>query len=172
MGYAATGSAVVGALAVGVLGGYNPSGFIWSSNWAALAAIVIIAVPMLVVYFVLLRLFRVTEVQDLLGPIVGRLGGRFARGGATPSSAPAHDDAAAAGSRGGPAEAPITAALSTISDDTGIIPRISGQFDPVMYRARPATAPVEKIPGRHTFQGPPGENPHFPDDSDHHRPEA
>lgn len=171
MGYAATGSALVGALAVGLLGGYNPSGFIWSSNWAALAAIVIIAVPMLVVYFVLLRLFRVTEVQDLLGPILGRLGRRFG-GGATPSPAPAHDAGAAAGSHPEPTEAPITATLSTLSDDTGIIPRISGQFDPVMYRARPATAPVERIPGRHTFQGPPGENPHFPDDSEHGRHEA
>lgn len=168
MGYAATGSAVVGAAAVGLLGGYNPSGFIWSSNFAALGAIVIIAVPMLIVYFVLLRVFRVTELRDLLAPILGRLGGRLGGGAAAPSSAgastaPTHDGAGAAASRSEPAEAPITAAI-TISDDTGIIPRISGQFDPVMYRARPSAPPAERLPGRRSFQGPPGQNPHFPED--------
>nr|WP_235779609.1 murein biosynthesis integral membrane protein MurJ [Sinomonas notoginsengisoli] len=168
MGYAATGSAVAGAVAVGLLGGYNPNGFIWSSNWAALAAIVIIALPMLAVYFILLRAFRVTEVRDLLRPILSRLGGRFAAGDPAPSAAPsarsAHDAAAAAASRSARAERPTTAAISTISDDTGIIPRISGQFDPVMYRARPSGAPPENLPGRRSFQGPPGENPHFPED--------
>ncbi|WP_430296757.1 murein biosynthesis integral membrane protein MurJ [Sinomonas sp. B1-1] len=161
MGYAATGSALVGAVAVGLLGGYRPEGFIWSSNWAALAAIAIIAVPMLVVYFVLLRLFRVTELQDLLRPLLGRLGARVA---GAPSPATAHDGAAAAARARADEENPATAALQIISDDTGIIPRISGQFDPVMYRARPSSARIERVPGRRTFQGPPGQNPHFPED--------
>lgn len=165
MGYAATGSAIVGAVAVGLLGGYDPSGFIWSSNFAALAAIVIIAVPMLIAYFVLLRVFKVTEVRDLLRPILGRIGGRLGGGEAAPSPAPSTGDAgAAAGSRSGPGEPPITAAITTISNDTGIIPRISGQFDPVMYRARPTSPTPERLPGRRSFQGPPGENPHFPED--------
>ncbi|WP_139346563.1 murein biosynthesis integral membrane protein MurJ [Sinomonas mesophila] len=165
MGYAAAGSALVGAAAVALLGGYNPEGFIWTSSGAALVAVAVIGVPMLLVYIVLLRAFRVTEVRDLARPLLGRLG---ARGAAAPS--PAHDaGAAATGKAAAPAAgakepvAPMTAPINTLSDDTGIIPRISGQFDPSMYRARPSNTRPERLPGRRTFQGPPGQNPHFPE---------
>jgi putative peptidoglycan lipid II flippase len=79
--------------------------------------------------------------------------------------------------------------------DTGLIPRISGEFDATSFRAGPAperhapAAPSERgthpageylpaedvpgtarggllreeipLPGRRTFQGQPGQNPHF-----------
>jgi putative peptidoglycan lipid II flippase len=162
MGYAAVGAAVVGALAVFLLGGLSREGFIWSSIYAALASIVVIGVAMLLVYLLLLRLFGVTELRDLLRPIVGRLSGR-----AAPVPA-AHDGGAGARAGGEPAEPrqPVYAlreTAPTLSDDTGIIPRISGQFDPSMYRARPASSSNEPVPGRRTYQGPPGSNPHFRD---------
>jgi putative peptidoglycan lipid II flippase len=162
MGYAAVGAAVVGALAVFLLGGLSREGFIWSSIYAALASIVVIGVAMLLVYLLLLRLFGVTELRDLLRPIVGRLSGR-----AAPVPA-AHDGGAGARAGGEPAEPPqpvyaLRETAPTLSDDTGIIPRISGQFDPSMYRARPASSSNEPVPGRRTYQGPPGSNPHFRD---------
>ncbi|GAB4098973.1 murein biosynthesis integral membrane protein MurJ [Sinomonas halotolerans] len=156
MGYAAAGSALVGAAAVALLGGYSPDGFIWSSSWAALVAVAAIGVPMFAVYALLLRAFRVTELRDLVGPILGRLGSR----GGTPASSA--DDAGAA-ARPADRPAPVRPEVETLSDDTGIIPRISGQFDPSMYRARPDTTRIEVLPGRRTFQGPPGQNPHFPE---------
>ncbi|NUP75763.1 MAG: murein biosynthesis integral membrane protein MurJ [Sinomonas sp.] len=167
MGYAALGSAVAGGLAVWFLGGLSSRGFIWSSSLAALISIVVIGVAMLLVYFVLLRIFRVSELTDLLRPILGRLA---ARGEPAPSPVPAADDAgAAAGGAFEPAEPrlPVYAlreSAPTISDDTGIIPRISGQFDPNMYRARPASPQGPgNLPGRRTYQGPPGRNPNFRD---------
>ncbi|WP_419722694.1 murein biosynthesis integral membrane protein MurJ [Sinomonas albida] len=167
MGYAALGSAIAGGLAVWLMGGLSPTGFIWSSSLAALVGIVVIGIPMLLVYLVLLRIFGVSELRDLLRPIMGR---SRSRGEPAPSSAAGatHDAGAAASAGGQPTEVLEPYALreisSTISDDTGIIPRISGQFDPNLYRARPATAPGPgKLPGRRTYQGPPGRNPHFRD---------
>jgi putative peptidoglycan lipid II flippase len=165
MGYAALGAAVVGALAVWLLGGLSREGFIWSSIYSALASIVVIGVAMLIVYLILLRLFGVTELRDLLRPIMGRLGGR----GAAPSPAQTADDGgvpAEAGQEPAEPRQPVYAlreTAPTLSDDTGIIPRISGQFDPSMYRARPASESNQPVPGRRTYQGPPGSNPHFPD---------
>ncbi|MGN6406611.1 murein biosynthesis integral membrane protein MurJ [Sinomonas sp.] len=166
MGYAALGAAVVGALAVWLLGGLSREGFIWSSIYSALVSIVVIGVAMLIVYLLLLRLFGVTELRDLLRPILGRLGGR---GGAAPSPVQTANDGgvpAEAGQEPAEPRQPVYALRETsptLSDDTGIIPRISGQFDPNMYRARPASAPNQPVPGRRTYQGPPGSNPHFPD---------
>ena len=245
MGYAALGAAVAGGLAVWLLGGLSSRGFIWSSSFAALLSIIVIGVAMLLVYVALLRIFGVTELRDLLRPIVGRL---TRRGGPAPSSAQtAHDAGAPAGYEGAPgyeaaayddaahgyegggydgappgyeagayegnayeagayqgtahgydsgdynsadydnadhgtsnhgahaygyAEEParsrqpayaLRESALTLSDDTGIIPRISGQFDPSMYRARPGSSRQEPLPGRRTYQGPPGRNPHFRD---------
>ncbi|MBT2513725.1 murein biosynthesis integral membrane protein MurJ [Arthrobacter sp. ISL-30] len=107
MGYAALGSALAGALALWLLGSYQADGFAWSSRLAALVTIVVVGPVMLVAYFFLLRLFHVSELQDLLRPLLGRLGK-----GPKPQRA-------------------------TVSDDTGLIPRISGEFDAASYRAGP-----------------------------------
>lgn len=174
MGYAGLGSALAGALALWLLGSYRADGFAWSSRPAALVTVVVVGPVMLVAYLFLLKVFRVNELRDLLRPLLGRLG----RG--VPVSA-------------GPATAatPTTPARATVSDDTGLIPRISGEFDAASFRAGPALQPEPEapaegaesylpeedvpstakgsrfrpqvpLPGRRTYQGDPGRNPYFP----------
>ncbi|WP_285249549.1 murein biosynthesis integral membrane protein MurJ [Pseudarthrobacter sp. fls2-241-R2A-168] len=202
MGYAALGSAIAGAGALWLLGSYNPDGFAWQNRITALITVVVAGPVMLVAYFFLLRLFRVSELRDLLRPLMGRLG----RGG--PAAPSAEDDAPPSGSSsGGPSggssggssgdRQPQAPERATTSVDTGLIPRISGEFDAVSFRAGPAPRreaaaqpPAEggrrqddggylpgeeqpstarggllseqiPLPGRRTFQGKPGENPHF-----------
>jgi putative peptidoglycan lipid II flippase len=148
--------------------------------------VVVVGPVMLVAYLLLLRVFHVTELRDLMRPLMAR----FGRG------APAVPGAAAE---------PTTAARATVSDDTGLIPRISGEFDAASFRAGPALEPEPTVeapaktshatdpsrpqephtnylpdedvpssakggrfhpqvplPGRRTYQGEPGQNPHFP----------
>ncbi len=124
MGYAGLGSAVAGAGgALWLLGSYRADGFAWSSRPAALVTVVIVGPVMLLAYLVLLRVFHVTELRDLLRPLMGRLG----RGAPAPVT--------------GAAPEPTTPARATVSDDTGLIPRISGEFDAASFRAGPALAP-------------------------------
>ncbi|MBM7791428.1 putative peptidoglycan lipid II flippase [Paenarthrobacter ilicis] len=174
MGYAGLGSALAGALALWLFGSYRADGFAWSSRPAALVTVVVVGPVMLLAYLVLLRVFRVTELRDLLRPLMGRLG----RGAPEPAT--------------GAVEESTTPARATVSDDTGLIPRISGEFDAASFRAgpvveprRPTAAPdVPKtylpeedvpstalgtkfspqvpLPGRRTYQGEAGQNPYFP----------
>jgi len=183
MGYAALGSALAGAVALWLLGSYNPDGYAWSDRIAALVTIVVVGPVMLAVYFLLLKLFRVTELQDLLQPLLGRLRRSTAAGPGTGPQA------------GGAAEVRRAPERATVSVDTGLIPRISGEFDAESFRAgpdireedsfpygRPAGPeggylPAEDLPstaqgglgkgdvplpGRRTYQGPAGHNPYFP----------
>jgi putative peptidoglycan lipid II flippase len=180
IGYAALGSALAGAVALWLLGSYNPDGFAWSSRIAALVTIVVVGPVMLAAYFLLLKVFRVTELNDLLQPLLGRLRRR----------APA--EAGAAFPAGGAAR--NVPARATVSVDTGLIPRISGEFDAASFRAGPdireqdayaygrptgpegGYLPAEDVPstalgglgrgdvplpGRRTYQGPAGHNPYF-----------
>ncbi len=178
MGYAAVGSAVAGALALWLLGSYTADGFAWSSRIAALVTIAVVGPVMLAAYFFLLKLFRVTELQDLLQPLLGRL----RRG---PAPAPVETPTA------GAAVARTAPERATVSVDTGLIPRISGEFDSASFRAGPDVGdsygrpsgppggylPEEDLPstaqgrpgrdgiplpGRRTYQGPAGHNPSFP----------
>jgi putative peptidoglycan lipid II flippase len=124
------------------MGSYSPVGFAWQNRLTALITVVVVGPVMLVVYFSLLKLFRVSEVRDLLRPLVGRLG----RGGpAAPSSdggAPSSEggappsDSSPGGSSGD--NRPPAPERATTSVDTGLIPRISGEFDAVSFRAGPA----------------------------------
>ena len=183
MGYAALGSALAGAVALWMLGSYNPDGYAWSDRIAALVTIVVVGPVMLAVYFVLLKVFRVTELQDLLQPLLGRLRRRAAAEPGTERLAE------------GAAEVHTVPARATISVDTGLIPRISGEFDAASFRAGPDIREVDAfpygrpagpeggylpaedvpstaqgglgkgdvpLPGRRTYQGPAGHNPHFP----------
>ncbi|MFF1829900.1 murein biosynthesis integral membrane protein MurJ [Paenarthrobacter sp. NPDC058040] len=176
MGYAGLGAAIAGALALWLLGSYRADGFAWSSRPAALVTVVVVGPVMLLAYLLLLRVFRVTELRDLMRPLLGRLG----RGVPVPA---------------GTTSEPTTAARATVSDDTGLIPRISGEFDAASFRAGPALEPepaVERhpdvvgaaeyipdedvpstamggkfrpqvpLPGRRTYQGEAGRNPYFP----------
>ena len=181
MGYAALGSALAGAGALWLLGSYSPDGFAWSTPIAALVTIAVVGPVMLAAYLLLLKLFRVTELSDLLQPLLGRLRRRQA---AEPGADELPDDAAATRTR--PERA-------TVSVDTGLIPRISGEFDAASFRAGPDLGeqderagrdgpeggylPAEDVPstaegglgrgdsplpGRRTYQGPAGHNPYFP----------
>lgn len=175
MGYAGLGSALAGAGALWLLGSYRADGFAWSSRPAALVTVIVVGPVMLLAYLVLLRVFHVTELRDLLRPLMGRLG----RGTPAPAGAAAE---------------PTTAARATVSDDTGLIPRISGEFDAASFRAGPAVEPRRvdptpaadapktylpdedvpstaqggkfrpqvPLPGRRTYQGDAGNNPYFP----------
>ncbi|WP_445155738.1 murein biosynthesis integral membrane protein MurJ [Arthrobacter sp. Hor0625] len=189
MGYAALGSAVAGAGALWLMGSYQADGFAWSSRLAALVTIIVVGPVMLGVYFVLLKLLRVTELQDLLQPLLGRLGRRAPASGAEAGLEAGGEGAA----REVPAAARPAPERATTSVDTGLIPRISGEFDAASFRAGPdvgrgdtpgwATGgnylPEEELPataqggagraeiplpGRRTYQGQPGHNPHFPFD--------
>ncbi|WP_458108050.1 murein biosynthesis integral membrane protein MurJ [Arthrobacter sp. R3-55] len=184
MGYAGLGSALAGAGALWLLGSYRADGFAWSSRPAALVTVVVVGPVMLLAYLVLLRVFHVTELRDLLRPLMGRLG----RGAPAPVS-------------GEPVET-TTAARATVSDDTGLIPRISGEFDAASYRAGPAVdrapavpaadsagapktylpeedapstarggkfRPQVPLPGRRTYQGDAGRNPYFPTRGNHRK---
>ena len=190
MGYAALGSAIAGAGALWLMGSYNPDGFAWSGRLQALVTVAVAGPVMLAVYFLLLRLFRVSELSDMLRPLLGRLG----RGGAAPAP-DAGDTPSSASAEGSSGHRPERA---TTSVDTGLIPRISGEFDAVSFRAgpdpergshrretydggsrqgaegdylpgedQPSTARggllSEQIPlpGRRTYQGKAGENPYF-----------
>src|SRR6478736_281611 len=186
MGYAALGSALAGAVALWLLGSYNPDGYAWSDRTAALVTIVVVGPVMLAAYFLLLKLFRVTELQDLLQPLLGRLRRRRAAEPGTEAGSEALAE--------GTTEVRRAPERATISVDTGLIPRISGEFDAASFRAgpdireedsfpygRPAGPeggylPAEDLPstaqgglgkgdvplpGRRTYQGTAGRNPYF-----------
>jgi putative peptidoglycan lipid II flippase len=186
MGYAALGSALAGSVALWLLGSYNPNGFAWSDRIAALVTIAVVGPVMLAAYFLLLKLFRVTELQDLLQPLLGRLRHRTAEAGTETGTEP---------QAGGAPEVRRAPERATTSVDTGLIPRISGGFDAESFRAGPdireedsfpygrpsgpegGYLPAEDLPstaqgglgrgdvplpGRRTYQGPAGHNPYFP----------
>lgn len=154
MGYAALGSAVAGAGALWLLGSYSPDGFAWRDRITALITVIVVGPVMLSAYLLLLKMFRVTELRDLLGPLLGRLG----RGGGSddedgqheqrqPAETPPGDHGAGAPDAPEPAGAGAgtpssgvpryTPERATTSVDTGLIPRISGEFDAVSFRAGP-----------------------------------
>ncbi|MEO8283700.1 MAG: murein biosynthesis integral membrane protein MurJ [Pseudarthrobacter sp.] len=196
MGYAALGSAVAGSGALWMMGSYSPDGFAWSDRVAALVTLMVVGPIMLVVYVFLLKIFHVSELRDLLRPLLGRLG----RGAAGPSDTTGGTPSSSASGSGSRSEVERpTPERATVSVDTGLIPRISGEFDATSFRAGPAperhthaapvVAPSEDgtqpageylpaedvpatarggllreeipLPGRRTFQGQPGRNPHF-----------
>ena len=194
MGYAALGSAVAGAGALWLMGSYHADGFAWSSRPAALVTVVVVGPVMLAVYLVLLKLLRVTELQDLLQPLLGRL--RRTPAAAGPETVPDTGTETGAGEAVAhevPAPTRPAPARATTSVDTGLIPRISGEFDATSFRAGPDLGagegqgwaagggylPEEELPGtaqgsqgrgeiplpgRRTYQGQAGHNPYFPFD--------
>ena len=135
MGYAALGSALAGAGALWLMGSYSADGFAWSGRIEALVTIVVVGPVMLVAYLFLLKLFRVTELRDLLQPFLGRLG----RGSAAAPAEAAGGAGAGAGTAAAAAAARerTTPERATVSVDTGLIPRISGEFDSASFRAGP-----------------------------------
>ena len=197
MGYAALGSAVAGAGALWLMGSYSADGFAWTDRVAALVTLVVVGPIMLVVYVFLLKIFHVAELRDLLRPLLGRLG----RGGGGPPDGTGGTPSSASGKGSSSEPERPTPERATVSVDTGLIPRISGEFDATSFRAGPEperhapkaptlpAGPAENgavpsgeylpaedvpgtarggllrdeipLPGRRTFQGQPGRNPHF-----------
>lgn len=196
MGYAGLGSAIAGAGALWLLGSYSPDGFAWSDRLAALVTIIVVGPVMLVAYLFLLKIFHVSELRDLMRPLMGRLG-RAAPAGPADSEPAAPPSSGSGGASS--ASQSTTPERATVSVDTGLIPRISGEFDAVSFRAGPIPEATRKhapgpvvpadsdnggggylpaedvpgtakrgllrdeipLPGRRTFQGPAGKNPHF-----------
>ena len=150
MGYAALGSAIAGAGALWLMGSYSADGFAWKDRLAALVTVVVVGPIMLVAYVFLLKIFHVAELRDLVRPLLGRLGrgaGPSGGTGGTPSSAA---DADVSGT-----ERP-TPERATVSVDTGLIPRISGEFDAVSFRAGPEPERQAAPLAPETFRGEPG----------------
>lgn len=198
MGYAGLGSAIAGAGALWLMGSYSPDGFAWSNRLAALVTVIVVGPVMLVAYLFLLKIFHVSELRDLLRPLLGRLGRSTAA--APAGSGPGTPPSSGSGGAGSGSES-TTPERATVSVDTGLIPRISGEFDAVSFRAGPVPEPSQErtpervyppadsgngpgggylpaedvpgtarrgllrdeipLPGRRTFQGPAGQNPHF-----------
>lgn len=200
MGYAALGSAIAGAGALWLLGSYSPDGFAWHDRLTALITVIVVGPIMLVAYVFLLKIFHVAELRDLLRPLLAR----FGRGGSGPSEP--SGGAPSSPSSSSESGQQTTAERATVSVDTGMMPRISGEFDSASFRAGPVPEPVPHstapgraaendgavageavgpaegylpaedvpgtarggllrdeipLPGRRTFQGKAGENPHF-----------
>ncbi|QNE16245.1 murein biosynthesis integral membrane protein MurJ [Pseudarthrobacter sp. NBSH8] len=160
MGYAALGSAIAGAGALWLMGSYSADGFAWSGRPAALVTVVVVGPIMLVAYLFLLKIFHVAELGDLMRPLLGRLGRGTGPSGGTGGTPAAVDDVSAT-------ERP-TPERATVSVDTGLIPRISGEFDAVSFRAGPEperqAAPLvpETLPGEPGMRAAsgPGEGAH------------
>ncbi|RAX45133.1 murein biosynthesis integral membrane protein MurJ [Arthrobacter sp. AQ5-06] len=150
MGYAALGSAIAGAGALWLMGSYSADGFAWSGRPAALVTVIVVGPIMLVVYLFLLKIFHVAELRDLMRPLLGRLGrgtGPSGGAGGTPPSA--------AGAEVTGPERP-TPERATVAVDTGLIPRISGEFDAVSFRAGPVPERQASPWAPETLRGNPG----------------
>ncbi|PTT69960.1 hypothetical protein DBR22_02410 [Arthrobacter sp. HMWF013] len=183
------------------MGSYSPDGFAWKDRLTALITVVVVGPIMLVAYVFLLKIFHVAELRDLLRPLLARLG----RGGSGPSEPNGGTPSSVSAPGGSGGEHP-TPERATVSVDTGMMPRISGEFDSVSFRAGPVPEPTQPstapgrvrendgaaagggtgapegylpaedvpgtarggllrdeipLPGRRTFQGKAGQNPHF-----------
>ena len=94
--------------------------------------VIVVGPVMLVAYLFLLKLFRVSELRDLLRPLLGRLGRGAGPDRTGPGTPPSSGSEGAA-----PGTERTTPERATVSVDTGLIPRISGEFDAVSFRAGP-----------------------------------
>ncbi|MFC8303550.1 lipid II flippase MurJ [Specibacter sp. NPDC057265] len=68
---------IAGELALHLFGSSTPGGFMWSSMPAAVVTMAVVGTVMLVVYVLLLRLLRVSEVDAVLTPLLSKVRGRL-----------------------------------------------------------------------------------------------
>ena len=73
MTLAALGCGAVGSAALGMLGGYSPDGFAWSSLTGSLVALLVCGSLMAVSYFFMLRVLRVKELDAFLKPVLAKI---------------------------------------------------------------------------------------------------
>ncbi|HEY8296277.1 MAG TPA: virulence factor MviN, partial [Micrococcaceae bacterium] len=70
-------SGAVGAIVLWLFGGFSAEGFSWASRYAAALVLAVVGLAMAAVYFAALKLFRVSELEDLLAPFKAKLRGRI-----------------------------------------------------------------------------------------------
>ncbi|MHA7191430.1 murein biosynthesis integral membrane protein MurJ [Arthrobacter sp. MDT2-16] len=75
-------AAVVGTALCWAFGGYDAAGFLWQSKLNAAVVLVVGGLVMSGVYLGMLKLLRITELSEFVGPLLAR----FRRSGARPSS--------------------------------------------------------------------------------------
>ena len=82
IGWLAVISGVVGAVVLGLLGGFS-FGFAWHSYGSAILSILLAGGALGITYLVLLRFARVSELEDFMGPLARRIpgGGKPSSGG-------------------------------------------------------------------------------------------
>ncbi|BBE24473.1 membrane protein [Arthrobacter sp. MN05-02] len=71
-------AALAGTAVSWAFGGYDAGGFVWQSKLNAVVVLALGGIVLSVVYLAMLRLLRITELSQVLGPLLGR----FRRGGA------------------------------------------------------------------------------------------
>ncbi|WP_113716368.1 murein biosynthesis integral membrane protein MurJ [Arthrobacter dokdonensis] len=68
---------VAGELALRAFGSSSPTGFMWTSISASLMTLVVVGPAMAVVYFLMLKVLRVRELDDVVGPLLSKVRARI-----------------------------------------------------------------------------------------------
>ncbi|NVM99149.1 murein biosynthesis integral membrane protein MurJ [Arthrobacter sp. SDTb3-6] len=68
---------VAGELALRVFGSSSPDGFMWTSITASFVTLAVVGPVMAVVYFLMLKVLRVHEIDDVVGPILAKVRSRI-----------------------------------------------------------------------------------------------
>ena len=71
-------AALAGTAVSWAFGGYDAGGFVWQSKLNAVVVLAMGGIVLSVVYLAMLRLLRITELSQILGPLLAR----FRRSGA------------------------------------------------------------------------------------------
>ncbi|WP_170133112.1 murein biosynthesis integral membrane protein MurJ [Arthrobacter livingstonensis] len=72
---------VVGLVALRFFGGSTPTGFLWTSITASLVTLAVVGSAMAAVYFVMLKVLRVRELDDVLAPLLSKVRSRMTSNG-------------------------------------------------------------------------------------------
>ena len=70
---AALGCAILGSVALGMLGGYSADGFAWESLLGSLVTLLVCGSLMAVSYYFMLRALKVRELDAFLAPILAKV---------------------------------------------------------------------------------------------------
>ncbi|RAN70794.1 hypothetical protein B5P43_34700 [Bacillus sp. SRB_336] len=68
---------VAGEAALRVFGSSSPTGFMWTSISASLVTLTVVGSVMAVVYFLMLKVLRVRELDDVVGPLLSKVRSRI-----------------------------------------------------------------------------------------------
>ena len=70
-------SGVAGELVLRLFGSSSSAGFMWTSIPASALALAVVGTVMLIIYILILKRLRVTEVETLLNPLLAKLRNRL-----------------------------------------------------------------------------------------------